>query len=416
MPQTRPVSLKALFYFFPKIAIISIPVAIVLKFAAPGMNQLWDIIVNIMFTFIALKLMVVIHEAGHLIVAKWMRGTPKRMTLGTGYEVFRTSLAGIIIIINSSPVGGLAYAVFDDDRYIRWRYAAYTAGGVFFNFLVAALAYFTGGLHLNYFTGEHGIDLASPLVLTNALAFTNLVPFYTSAFGTKLSSDGLALLKIPFKPKNYYKQLQLQNRFFDAYDYLENHQYDEAFAIYKEYYDLFPEKEELLINISAVHILRGDFDMALEILQSLETRINSKKELQLYKGYIYHNLAVIYLVKENIELAWKNVSLALKALPKNSQVGNIYGAVLIERGDTKIGMKWLSANMDLAHPGPITLYASLYLMVACHQRKEFQVRDTHRKFIENNFDILDVTGKLFYKRNLEKMGIAVNDVVAGGAN
>jgi hypothetical protein len=77
---------------------------------------------------------------------------------------------------------------------------------------------------------------------------------------------------------------------------------------------------------------------------------------------------------------------------------------LIEKGDLPNGMQWLNQNKDLEHANTTTLAASMYLMLAHHQKNEFSLRDQHMNFVLKNLDKLERDDQILLKRNLEKIG------------
>jgi hypothetical protein len=70
MPELKPFSVKAFSKFFPKTWWLTILVALPLKFLLPGLDQLFNIIINVSLTVLGLKLATIIHERGHLITAR----------------------------------------------------------------------------------------------------------------------------------------------------------------------------------------------------------------------------------------------------------------------------------------------------------------------------------------------------------
>jgi len=403
MPRSLYSYLNIFFRFFHKGWWIVILLAMLLNLISTESGQLSATMINIAATFLLLKVATVIHEYGHLAAARLVGGRPRRMILGIGHEIFRTEVASVKIVLNSIPIGGLAWATFDDQPFLKWRYAAYISGGVGLNLLVASLFYFLFGMNESYFSGEHGVDLASPMIFANSLGIINLIPFYTSFYGPKMPTDGLTLLQLVFN-KDKFKNLACKIEFFEAYENIENREYDKAYAILSNYHQKFPEDPLPVLAMSGVHIKRMQVDEALQMLSSLEKRIN-EKELKKHSGQIYNNLAWIYLLKEDIDLAYHYASLALKAAPKANFAWGTYGAVLIEKGSIQTGMKWLFKNMDLEHPNTTTLSASTYLMVAYHQRDDKKSRDMHLKFVQKNIKKLDQDDHIIFERNLQKVGI-----------
>lgn len=402
---TKSFALKSFFRFFPKGWWIVLSIAFVLKLLAPELEQAWNMWINLALTFLFLKLSVITHECGHLVAAHFAGGTPKRMALGSGHEIHRTEIADIKVILNATPVGGYAIATFGNERYMRLRYAVFVAGGVLANLIVAAIFYLLFGFELRYFNGKYGVNAASALIFSNLIMIINLFPFYTSAFGIKLSSDGLSLLQL-LVGSNGYKKLGVMNEYFEAYEYFEKHEYDKAYAIYQKYHTLFPEEALPLLNMSAIHLRRGNIDEALNVLIPLAENAHLKKWGR-YKGLIFNNLAWAWLVKDDTAQAHHFASLAIKAMPRSHYAWSTWGAALVGSGNVTEGMKWLYKNMDLEHPNSITLTASIFLMLAFHIRGNHESRDLHLNYVKSNIENLEVDERMIFEINLRKMGLYV---------
>src|ERR1700740_2906512 len=62
---------------------------------------------QVLFTLFALGLMVVMHEWGHLIVARWLGVRVEKFTIGFGPELFGWTSKGIRYAVCSVPLGGM---------------------------------------------------------------------------------------------------------------------------------------------------------------------------------------------------------------------------------------------------------------------------------------------------------------------
>jgi predicted Zn-dependent protease len=171
----------------------------------------------------------------------------------------------------------------------------------------------------------------------------------------------------------------------------------------KQYHYTFPNDPTSLLNMASIHVRRGEIDEALSILQALEKDVHTKR-LKGYREYFYSGMASIYLVKNDIDVAFHYASLALRESPRSNYIWAIYGAVLIEKGSDKNGMRWLFKIMDFEYPNPLAMCASMYLMVAFHQRGDMRSRELHLNFVKRNMGLLDADGRIILNRNLEKIG------------
>ena len=57
-----------------------------------AVSQLGNVLINLGTLLVAVKGAVIIHESGHLIAAKLVGGTPRRVVLGKGDELYRTKI------------------------------------------------------------------------------------------------------------------------------------------------------------------------------------------------------------------------------------------------------------------------------------------------------------------------------------
>jgi tetratricopeptide (TPR) repeat protein len=396
------IPVKLFFRFIPRVWWVILLMGFVLKFAVPEDVPIPDLVINAVLLLIFLRLSTIVHECGHLAAAKFVGGTPRRMILGIGHEVHRTEVAGVKVLLNAVARGGQAIATFDDERYIKWKYAVYMAGGVGLNLLVAFIGLLVFGFEPAFLSGHYGVDVAGALILANAVSVINLVPFHTSFYGPKMPTDGLAMLMLLFESKNKYKDLAFKNQLFDAYENIEEREYDKAYEFFRTYHERFPDELSPLFSLSVIHLRKGEMDEANNLLTDLEKKIDSK-ELKHYKGYLYNNLAWLYLIRNDIALAHHYAVLALKAMPRNSTIRGTYGSVLVEKGKVLEGMKWLYKNMDLEHPNSITLASSMYLMVALHLQGDFAARDLHLNFVQNNIAKLEQDERMLFERNIQKL-------------
>lgn len=401
--QPQPLSFRIFFKIFPRFVWIIILLAVGLKIFVPALDVLANFIINLSATYLSIRFATLIHESGHLFAAKLAGGTPKRLIIGSGHEVFRTTIGNIKIIVNDLPAGGLAYATFRQGDWPKFKFAFFIAGGVLTNLMVALIILSFFGFEPAYLSGRFGVDVSSALFVANALCVLNILPFKTLRYGVPLSSDGLTLLQIPFRKKELEDNLRLQDKLFDAFEHLEKRQHDEALKIYEDCLREQPDSLLPLMNISLIHLYNGQTDKALEILEQLEANIH-RKELKKYRGVIYNNLGWIYLLKENINDAYKYAHRAVQILPKSNFAWGTYGAVLIEKGEIQTGMEWLFKNMNMEYPNSSTLSSSSFLMVAYYARGEFTTSNVHRYFVEQHIHLLQEDERMLFERNLKKIG------------
>ncbi len=395
--------MKIFFRFYHPGWWVLILLAATLRIAVPDAFKVSGVVINLASTFLLFKLATLIHECGHLLVAKMCGAVPKRMILGIGYEIFRTHVNGVRVVINSLPVGGQAWADFANTDFTKWKFGAYVAGGAIFNVLVASIVYLLFGFNPYFLTGSAGIDIPSAIIATNMFGVISLIPFYTKNYGSRAATDGMILLKLLFDFKGEFRKNASTIDIHEAVECYERRDYDKAYAIFQQYHDTFPNDPTSLLNMASIHVRRGEIDDALSILQALEKDVHTKR-FKGYREYLYSGMASIYLVKNDIDVAFHYASLALRESPRSNYIWAIYGALLIERGSDKNGMRWLFKIMDFEYPNPLAMCASMYLMVAFHQRGDMRSRELHLNFVKRNIGLLDADGRIILNRNLEKIG------------
>jgi len=394
----RSLLVEILYNYFPKWPWIVIGVALMLMFV-PEVERLSFIAINLSSIYLFAKIGTIIHESGHLMAAYWVGGKPKRMSLGTGHEIYRAEWKGLKIILNSVPIGGTANATFGDLPGIRWRLAFFLLGGVLFNVGAALIFYMLFGYDLSFSSGIH---LSSTFIIVSALGVFNLIPYYTSHYGLPLPTDGLALLQTLFSRKRKFQNISYSEDYFEAFECYERREYEKTLSMYQTLNEKIEEDAIALSMMSVILLKQNKPDEAMPLLKKLEEKVQTK-EFKGIKGVIYNNIAWGYLLKNDIPTAYHYSSQAIKALSKNKTVGGTYGCILIERGDIDIGMQWLLLNVDMKHPNDGTLVASMYLMLAYHLKNDLAKRDKHQKFVRENESKLDRDSLLLWERCLKKI-------------
>jgi tetratricopeptide (TPR) repeat protein len=397
---------KIFFTLFPLAYWILIAAGAVLRFLGEEFTSLSNTVINCGMLLLGIKLATIVHEIGHLLAAKLVGGTPRRMTLGRGHELCRTQIFGIRVVINSSFRGGFANASFNRPGFLRLRYGFYVLGGVLCNSLVALVLYSLFGF--NYFgtDGTTTFAPASAVILANTLALINLLPFYSTVMGVRIPTDGLALLKLPFIKRKEVEKWLTVGPLLDAREHLERKEYSEALAIYQRYLSQYPDNKIIHLTLASVLMKTGKFQEGLDTLLPLERNLRDK-EVKRFAGHFYNTAAWLYLLLNKIDLANHYSALALKEVPGENIFRGTRGSVLIERGDITDGILLLSHSMDFNFVNSNTLTAAIYLMLAQHLKGNSSERDKYLNFLNLNYDKLDVDERLLFERNLEKTQLEV---------
>jgi tetratricopeptide (TPR) repeat protein len=394
---------RVFFTLFPKGYWILLAVGIALHFIEIT-SKLGNILINFGSFLVAIKVAVILHETGHLLAAKAVGGVPRRMVLGNGHELYRTKIFDIIMVINSNFLGGYACASIDQPKFLRMRYGFFILGGVLLNLIVALAFYAFSILELNNPNDEVSVRIFSTIFLANAIImFIALIPYYVSISGTKVPTDGLAMLRLPFiQTKEVKEQLDV-NLLFDGHEFLEIKEYSSAWNTFQEYLSKYPDSKIHTITLSYILLKTGQPEKSIEECQKLLNNIHDD-QIKPYSAVIYNQLAWAYLVLNNIEQADYFSALAIKTVPKENHFRATRGSVLIEIGSTHKGMSLLFHNMDFQFINNATLSAAIYLMLAYHSKGEIKESDKYLQFVKRNEDKLDADEKILFQRNLAKMG------------
>lgn len=390
-------TLKPFLRYFPRAAWIALAISLLLRVWAPEF-QLFGMILSFCLIYFCSKIATFIHEAGHLIVAYWVGGTPKRMTLGWGHEMYRTTWRNIKIILKSNPMGGVAMAIFKNVPWLRARYAAYALGGLFFNMLAAALVYLLFGYRSDFIIGAQGLDVASAFIFANVVTLVNLIPFVSNFQGYPTPTDGLMFLQTIFSsPTKKIKALEFAEEYFQVFEYFEEGRYEEARELSLKLLEKAPSDVNVLSFIASIQIRELQLEEALQNLKKIEAAMNTKK-LAKKRGLVFNSIAWVYLLKNDIAAAYHYATQALKLMPKNSYIEGTYGSVLVERGDIDYGIQWLMLHTSKKYINNETLSASIYLALAYHLNNDYEARDVHMEHVTQHVDKLGKDSLLLWDR------------------
>jgi tetratricopeptide (TPR) repeat protein len=127
-----------LFYFFFTVA----AVLVALIFAFRGGHSIlqsefgfWMLVCFLQY------LLIIPHELGHALAARFFRFSQIRIIIGSGKPLFHFQLFGFPWLINRIPFGGLAYAKPDPATLTRAKWVFFAAGGLIVNTALTLLAW-----------------------------------------------------------------------------------------------------------------------------------------------------------------------------------------------------------------------------------------------------------------------------------
>jgi tetratricopeptide (TPR) repeat protein len=392
---------EILFTLFPIGYWIVISVGALFHFI-PEVSQLGAILINLGAFLVAFNGAIIIHEAGHLIAAKAVGGTPRRMVLGKGHELYRMKVFNLRVVINSVFRGGHAYASFEQPGFLKLRYGAFTLGGVLLNVICACFMYTFFEMGFTNPMGEVVIAVPFAIFLANAVMIFNFIPYYTTIAGMRVPTDGLALLKLPFTKLGEIEKRIDENLFWEGHEFLENKDYQSAWIVFNQYLEKYPEAKIISINLALILLKTGRIEESLKESLKLLDHLDDK-EVKPYTSLIHNQIAWTYLVLNKINEADHFSALAIKALPNQDYIRGTRGAVLVEKGLLNEGMSLLFQNMDFQFVNSATLMSATYLLLAYRLKENVKESNIYYQFIKRNENRLEVDERILYERSLEKI-------------
>jgi len=140
--------------------------------------------------------LLVLHEAGHALVAAWLGWRVERIVLGFGRVWRSVEVAGIPVELRTLPVEGFVSSAPRDGRSSRVGAALVYFGGPGIELLVAAaLLGYLGPERLLSRAEDVATIIWQSLALAAVLgAVLNLIPHSTLRDGAELPNDGLGIL------------------------------------------------------------------------------------------------------------------------------------------------------------------------------------------------------------------------------
>ncbi|RNI26902.1 tetratricopeptide repeat protein [Rufibacter latericius] len=354
-----------------------------------------NIALNLLLLYVGYRIALITHELGHLLFAKLVGGTPRRMVLGRGHEVYRTEIMGVKVIINSNVNSGLAFANFDSPKLIKLKLILFTSGGFIVNFATAALLFWFNGFGIDPETGVHASSVIGWVCLLTGV--TSLIPTKSSYQGMRVFSDGLSIFRIPFYKQENLTEVSLTGKFMDAYDLFEAKEYAQAIKIYQYCLTRNPRLVLPIMNIGLAYLKLGNYQQSTHYLETLIPMMEETENVG-YRPIVYNGLAWNYLLVENLAEADRFSELAYSILPTSEHIRGTRGSALIASGRYDEGIKLLINEVDFKFPNSSTLAASIFLVQAYHGLKNKSEVRTYLTFVESNIEKLETDEKLLFGR------------------
>ena len=391
------INARLLFTLIPRSYWIGLMTGLLLRIPGGEYIILSNLILNLLLILIFTKIGVILHETGHLLFAKIVKGQPRRIILGNGHEVSRFKLWNIKIVVNTPFRGGYAFATFKDQRFLKWRYLFYVSGGFLSNLIPVVLIYVLFGFDPASLYGEYGVDPAATFIVSNLmLIIFTLIPYQVTYSGIKIPNDGLNIVQLPFKRTDTVNERINTNDLFDAYEYFENREYDKAIEIYESYLGTNTSKITVKINLSLMYLKKGEYLRSLDILNSL-TELPDDRKNRGYKALVNNNKAWLYIILNDLDNAERSSKTALDLVPGEKHFQGTRGSVLILNGETEQGINLLAPLADLKFVNRETLAAAMFLCLGYHKLDNEKELQKHLDFVKKNSTMLDTDEKKIWE-------------------
>jgi hypothetical protein len=127
-------------------------------------------------------------------------------------------------------------------------------------------------------------------VFNGMLAVTNLMPFWYARFGRKQPSDGMQLLRLPFKKRTELEAYLRSTAIVTTLLALEDKDYDWAGQVARDALLRLPNDISLILILSACEIFRGEYATAREYLRPLTATLDELEPAM--RAAVANNLAI----------------------------------------------------------------------------------------------------------------------------
>jgi tetratricopeptide (TPR) repeat protein len=275
--------------------------------------------------------------------AYWIR-------VGGGREVWRFSLAGINVRLHATPwSGGLTLYAPRDDRAVRTRRALMALAGPAVHGVLLLAVLFPGTNEVT-FTGS-GLHALPVFLLANAyLLLINLLPRRDATQDGVFESDGLVALKTPFLRGRDLAEHLVARFVIESAALGEAGRFEEACTRAREGLAAHPDSLTLRANLGLMLALAGRCDEARGAFHAALALDAVPAEMQ---AVLRNNVAWASLMRDDLDAADMESTLALEGLGWVPAILGTRGAVLVARGQVDEGLGLLRRALersDQLHP------------------------------------------------------------------
>jgi Zn-dependent protease len=214
---------------------------------------------------------IVLHEAGHALVARAVGLRVLRIELGLSRRVARWRWGKLRLQLNTIPLFGLTVWGPGPRPVRRWQVWLTTLAGPITTLAIAAVTLAVAGLNVTDVLWPSGA-VAGGLAVAHLLAFQNvwmlvrnLLPFKVNGY----TSDGMQLLRLPFAPRSDLEILRLLPPMLDAADHMEARQFDAAQRALDMASEIAPGSLFVRCDLATLALLRSRHAEARELFVAL---------------------------------------------------------------------------------------------------------------------------------------------------
>lgn len=282
--------------------------------------------------------LLVLHELGHALAARWVGWNVQEITIGFGKDLFRFRYRGTLIRLRAAPLEGYVLPNPRDTKQARLKSAFIYLAGPGVELALALGCWLWFGDALTTRTDDPAMIAIQSLTLAALLgAGFNLLP-YSSGSGV---SDGLGAILSLFANEELFRQrLSLQYvRAARSALYLE--QWERALGVIEDGLARHPADDQLL-GLRAVAIAgAGEEQRALDMLEELGHPNDKPPEL---RHELLLDAAWVVLVSNDQTLlhdAEQACERALGDVPDSVRGNLMLGRVLLERGQASAALQIL---------------------------------------------------------------------------
>jgi hypothetical protein len=202
------------------------------------------------------NMLVPFHELGHILAGLMTKGKIFGVTIGLGRTLYSRDFWGVEWKFCAIPICGFTIIGHKSRRFYRLRSFLTTLGGPLVNFLLI----FVAMILLFNVSSPMLLGVIKPFIAANILALLlGLWPRKVNFAGAITTSDGLALLKVPFMSKLRINRELEAYYVWEGYSYYRKGRIEDAKRSYKAGLALFPNSSAIQNEMGRV---KGDITIS----------------------------------------------------------------------------------------------------------------------------------------------------------